>query len=225
MVTDATLAAYQRWASTYPPIAHNPLMRVEEQAMLARWPVVAGKRVLDLACGSGRYVRRLAGDGAAQVVAMDFCGPMLAQVSVGDRVRADMTRLPFVSDVFDVVICALALGHAADLRGWTEEIARVLKPGGTLLYSDFHPDASRAGLTRSFRDANDEHCTVPHHRHPVTEQLAAIADAGLRLQILHEIRVGEELREPFHGSEPFYRRWLGLPIVLVARAVRAQGDA
>lgn len=225
MVTDATLAAYQRWASTYPPIAHNPLMRVEEKAMVARWPAVAGKRVLDLACGSGRYVRRLTDGGAAQVVALDFCGPMLEQVSGGDRVRADMTRLPFIDGAFDVVICALALGHAADLQALAAQIARVLRPGGTLLYSDFHPDASRAGLTRSFRDANDEHCTVPHHSHSVAEQRAAIAAAGLRLEVLHEIRVGEELRETFHGSAPFYQRWHGLPIVLVARAIRAGGPA
>jgi hypothetical protein len=35
---------------------------------------------------------------------------------------------------------------------------------------------------------------------------------------VHEVRVGVELREPFPKSEDFYRRWDGLPIVLVVRA-------
>jgi hypothetical protein len=34
VAADSTLRAYERWAPLYPPIAHNPLMRVEELAML-----------------------------------------------------------------------------------------------------------------------------------------------------------------------------------------------
>jgi malonyl-CoA O-methyltransferase len=223
MTMDATLRAYERWANTYPPVAHNPLMRVEERAMNARWPQVAGKRVLDLACGSGRYAHRLGEDGAAQVIAMDFCLPMLAQVRAGARVCADMMRLPLASAVFDAVICGLALGHAPSVDAWMKEIARVLVPGGVLLYSDFHPAAAQAGLTRSFRDQNEESCTVPHQCHEVAAQRTAIAETGLQLEELHEIRVGCELTEPFPKSEQFYERWHGLPLVLVARARKAGG--
>ncbi len=38
----------------------------------------------------------------------------------------------------------------------------MLKVGGVLLYSDFHPEAARAGLTRSFKDALNRSFTVPH---------------------------------------------------------------
>ena len=41
------------------------------------------------------------------------------------------------------------------LHRWMGEIARVLNGGGVLLYSDFHPEAARAGLTRSFKDAHN----------------------------------------------------------------------
>ena len=190
--------------------------------MVALWPAVKGKRVMDLACGSGRYAHRLSKNQAAHVVATDFCVPMLEQVSAGARICADMMRLPFATHAFDVVICALALGHAPAVEPWMTEVARVLTPGGVLLYSDFHPEAARVGLTRSFKDENDETCTVPHRCHDIAAQRAAIACAGLQLEGLHEIRVGEELREPFPQSEQFYRRWHGLPIVLVVR-VRKSG--
>ncbi len=213
-----TRKAYERWAPVYPPTAHNPLMRVEQQAMLDQWPPVAGRRALDLACGTGRYAALLSGDKASYVVALDSCLPMLSQVSPARRVCADMMRLPFVDGAFDVVICGLALGHATSAQDWMTEIARVLSPGGTLLYSDFHPEAARAGLTRSFKDQNDRTCTVPHCCHEPAAQWDAAAAAGLAIETVREVRVGFELREAFPKSEEFYRRWHGLPIVLVVRA-------
>jgi ubiquinone/menaquinone biosynthesis C-methylase UbiE len=213
-----TRAAYERWAPLYPPTAHNPLMRAEQWAMASHWPEVAGKRTLDLACGSGRYSRVLARSAAAHIVALDFCVPMLRQVSVATRVCGSMMQLPFAARSFDVVVSGLALGHADSVHTWMAETARVLQPGGTLLYSDFHPEAARAGLTRSFKDQESDSCTVPHRDHAVTLQLAAAAAAGLAVDIVHEVRVGEELNEPFPKSAEFYRRWHGLPIVLVVRA-------
>lgn len=213
-----TLRAYERWAPVYPPIAHNPLMRVEQQAMIEQWPDVAGRRVLDLACGSGRYSRALLESNAAQVVSLDFCMPMLQQVVGSQRVCASMMQLPFRPDSFDVVVSGLALAHASGVRPWAAEVARVLRPGGTLLYSDFHPEAARAGLTRSFKDAANVTFTVPHQLYSVAEQIEAALAAGLQLQTLRELRVGHELQEPFVGSDSFYRQWHGLPIVLVVRA-------
>jgi malonyl-CoA O-methyltransferase len=217
-VAAETLAAYEHWAPLYPPVAHNPLMRAEQQAMLHYWPTVAGLQVLDLACGTGRYSRLLAEANAAQVVALDFCVPMLMQVPVSTRVCASMMRLPFAADTFDAVISGLALGHADGVYPWMAEISRVLRKGGTLLYSDFHPDAARAGLTRSFKDVDDRTRSVPHADYPVATQVEAADAAGLCVEAVHEVRVGIELREPFAKSEDFYQRWHGLPIVLVVRA-------
>jgi malonyl-CoA O-methyltransferase len=217
-VAAETLAAYERWAPLYPPVAHNPLMRAEQQAMLQLWPAVAGLRALDLACGTGRYSRLLTEANAAEVVAVDFCLPMLMQVPGGVRVCASMMHLPFAAETFDVVISGLALGHAAGVHPWMEEISRVLRTGGTLLYSDFHPAAARAGLTRSFKDVDDRTRSVPHAVYPVAAQIDAAKSAGLRVETVYEVRVGVELREPFAKSEDFYRRWDGLPIVLVVRA-------
>jgi malonyl-CoA O-methyltransferase len=217
-ITAATLAAYERWAPLYPPLAHNPVMRAEELAMLEFWPEVAGRRALDLASGSGRYSQLLSQTGAEQVVALDFCMPMLRQVRNADRVCASMVALPFQSGVFDVVVSGLAIGHAPDVRTWMAEAARVLRPGGTLLYSDFHSDAAQAGLTRSFKDENEQNCTVPHHNYSAAAQEEAAAAAGLTVDRVHHVRVGLEMREPFPKSTEFYRCWHGLPIVLVVRA-------
>lgn len=214
----STLEAYDRWAASYPPEAHNPLMRAEQTAMLAQWPDVAGRLALDLACGTGRYAGLLKKTGAAEVVAADFSAAMLRQISAGLPVRANMMQLPFIDDAFDVAICGLALGHAADLRRWMSEVGRVLKDGGELLYSDFHPEAARAGLTRSFKDENNRSFTLPHCCYGLSDQREALEAANLTLEVVRELRVGVECREEFPGSEAFYRQWHGLPLVLIVRA-------
>ena len=117
-----TRDAYDRWAESYPPQPHNPLMRAEQKAMLEHWPEVAGRRALDLACGTGRYAGLLAQSGASEVFAVDFSAAMLRQDSTGNRVRANMMQLPFIDNAFEIVISGLALGHATELRRWMGEI-------------------------------------------------------------------------------------------------------
>jgi ubiquinone/menaquinone biosynthesis C-methylase UbiE len=216
----STLEAYERWAPLYPPVAHNPLMRAEQRSMLEVWPNVDGRRVLDLACGSGRYSHLLREANAGQVVALDFCPPMLEQVTAVGRVRASMMQLPFKSAVFDAVVSGLAVGHATDIWLWMSEVARVLRPEGNLVYSDFHADAVRAGMTRSFKDAADATWTVPHQVYDLSCQQDAMAAAGLTVDTVRELRMGIELNESFPGSEQIYREWHGVPVVLIVRACK-----
>jgi len=216
----ATIEAYDRWARSYPPLPHNPLMRAEEALMRHFWPRVRGRRALDLACGTGRYTQLLRRDGAAHVTALDSSAAMLAQVTSAARVRASMMDLPLAPGTVDVVISGLAVGHAPDLLAWHREIARVLRSGGDLLYSDFHPDAAHIGLKRSFEDEDGRTTVVPHRQHPARSHEASLAEAGLELEALAEARLGIELREEFPGSEELYRRWRGLSLVLVVRACK-----
>ncbi len=213
-----TLEAYERWAPTYAAVPHNPLMRAEQRAMLGSWPQVAGRHALDLACGSGRYAKLLVESQAASVTALDFSAAMLQRVSGCQRVQASMMSLPFVNGAFEVIVSGLAVGHAPSLQRWMTEVSRVLAHRGTLLYSDFHPDAARAGFPRSFKDEQGRKVIVPHNSYAVSVQRAAAAEAGLQVDSVAELRVGLELNEPFPGSDSFYRQWHGLPFVLVVSA-------
>jgi malonyl-CoA O-methyltransferase len=214
----STFEAYELWADTYAAEPHNPLMAAEQKAMVELFPEVHGRRVLDLACGTGRYTRLLAAARAAEVIALDNSPRMLRQVTGGVRILASMVRLPFAQDTFDVVVSGLALGHAVELEPWMNEVARVLGPGGTLLYSDFHPEASLHGLRRSFSDRWNRRHTVPHCCHGLDSQRQAAVSAGLTVHVALELRAGIEFQEAFPGSDEFYRRHFGTPLVLVVRA-------
>jgi malonyl-CoA O-methyltransferase len=228
----ATRAAYDLWASSYPPTAHNPVMRAEQAAMLQLWPNVRGKHALDLACGTGRYTQIMLERGAASVVALDFSAEMLRHVGAHlsvrpsvmrpSAVRATMMQVPLAAASFDVIVSGLAVGHAADLSAWMSECARVLRHDGTLLYSDFHPRAAQVGMKRTFRADDGRTITVPHNTFTLDAHQRAAHDASLTIETMSEVRAGIELREEFDGSAEFYRRWHGTPLVLVVRIVHKE---
>ena len=210
--------AYDLWAEAYPPLPHNPLMRAEQSALAAMWPDVRGLTVLDLASGTGRYGLQLEQRGAACVIATDMSEQMLLRAPLQQRVRADMMCLPFAAEQFDLIVCGLAVGHAPSLDGWMAEMARVLRPGGLLVYSDFHADAARAGMTRSFTDRAKRKHVLLHALFDLEANLRAAAKAGFEIERSQELRVGYELHEAFDGSQVFYSRWQGLAVVLAVRA-------
>lgn len=93
---------------------------------------------LDLGCADGYYVVALAQRGAASVVGAEV-NPDLVRRADGlphpENVRfvlAGEGRLPFDDACFDGVLLNEVLEHVADERAVLSEIARVLRPGGTL---------------------------------------------------------------------------------------------
>jgi malonyl-CoA O-methyltransferase len=205
------LPAYNLWAASYPARAHNPLMQAEEQAMRGLLPAaeVRGKRALDVACGTGRYLRWLAEAGASFVAGVDFSAEMLARAeSAGGVLRGDMRALPLAAEAFDVVVCGLAVGHLPDLASAVGEMARRLRPGGLLVYSDFHPCAHLAGWKRGFQ-VEGRQIVVRHHLHLYADHQAACRDAGLTI---------EALREPCAVDENGRRAWGDIPAALAVRA-------
>ncbi len=98
------------------------------------------RRILDVGCGMGRFVRRALqyAPPDATLVAADLSWAMLERVRL--RVRdprlrfavADVTRLPFASESFDRVICAWVLEHLPQPELGLAELKRVLCPDGKL---------------------------------------------------------------------------------------------
>jgi len=214
------LAAYAKWSHNYPAHAHNALMRAEEKAVLDLLLDPRGKTVLDLGCGTGRYARILRERGAARVIGSDLSPDMLALADKRDAdfVRANLTQLPFTNYSFDLVVCGLAIGHIENLQCAIAEISRVLKRGGTLLYSDFHPLGYLAGWRREFNARDGTRYAVKHYAHLYADHDAACRAVGLQITAVREPIIGRDITETFPGSDELYRRWNGWPAVLVIRA-------
>lgn len=146
----------------------------------------AGERLLDLGCGFGRHAYEAMRRGAS-VVACDLGLAELQQVHAvyaamqesGElpegvtcqSVNGDATRLPFDDESFDRVLASEVLEHIPDDSAAFGELARVLKPGGTLavtvparlpekvcwmLSDDYHAPAVVGGHVRIYRERDIE---------------------------------------------------------------------
>lgn len=100
-------------------------------------PSGASSRVIDVGCGDGRHIVEAARRGCF-AVGLDYDADELrrARERIGahriDLVVGDASRLPFRDGVFDALICTETLEHLPDDAGAVREIARLLRPGGTL---------------------------------------------------------------------------------------------
>jgi 2-polyprenyl-6-hydroxyphenyl methylase/3-demethylubiquinone-9 3-methyltransferase len=107
--------------------------------LVAGLGALAGRRVLDLGCGKGRFARALIHSGA-QVVGLDLSAAMLASAAgTGlDRVRGSARRLPFPPASFDAVVAVELFEHLAPraVDRVCAEVRRVLRPGGAFLLVD-----------------------------------------------------------------------------------------
>jgi malonyl-CoA O-methyltransferase len=206
-------AGYALWAANYPPHSHNPFMRAEERAMLGLLSDdLGGKRVLDVGCGSGRYLLHARQRGAV-TLGVDRSEEMLAQARAQSLqvLRGAVTRVP-VSDAWaDVVVCALTLGHVADLSAALKELARVLKHSGTLLCSDFHPIADTLGWKRTFSIA-DQRYAIRYTTHHYADWHAASKAAGLRIDEVCEPQL--DPGDIIEGQR-FDPRALAVPVAIV----------
>lgn len=211
--------AYSLWASEYPPYAHNSLMKAEEEAMLGLLPDPAGKACLDLACGTGRYIRILRERGASSVAGLDYSYDMLAhgrRLDSGLRVvQGQFLGLPFRDASFDLMTCALAVAYERNLSDALLEASRVLRPGGVLVYSDRHPFRALSGTPRHALPGKGVGIDIEHYLHLFEDHVNACRGAGLRI---------DRVREPaIDGSgSPEIRP---LPAILAIAAVKLSAAA
>lgn len=150
-------------------------------ADLARLGVGPGQRVLDVGCGQGRHAYEAYRRGA-EVVALDRSDTDTSDTSAmlgamrlagesppgarGVAVCADALSLPFPDESFDVVVAAEVLEHVPADGAAATELARVLRPGGSLavtvprwwpervcwaLTDDYHAPAVAGGHVRIYR--------------------------------------------------------------------------
>jgi len=225
----AVKEAYERWAPTYDQ-SSNPLLSLEERKLADLIPQLRGKRLLDLACGTGRWIEKLSSQGMDMGVGVDFSAAMLrvAQTKAAVRgrlVRADGNNLPFPASTFDFVVCSFALGHIRDLAGLARELGRVARSGADVLMSDLHPEAYEKGWRAGFRDSRGaiEIETWPR----TTEQIdECFYGAGFECLTHIPLWLGEPERAIFDeaGKGHLFPIASQIPAILVGRFRLAPSD-
>lgn len=89
---------------------------------------------------------------------------------------------------FDLVLAALVLCHIENLTLVAQQAYRLLRPGGHIMVTDFHPAVIAAGWRTQFTN-NDGTYLLPTAQHTRDRYLTALGDTGFRIQTVHEALV------------------------------------
>jgi len=129
-------------------IGQNSWLTVDEHDRFIEWLSPTDQsRVLDVACGSGLTTLRIAQRTGCSVVGIDIHESAIGEAQKASKLasletratfeRADAAgRQPFGDASFDGLVCIDAINHLPNRQAVLAEWARMLRPGGVLVFTD-----------------------------------------------------------------------------------------
>jgi len=213
--------AYDIWSQHYDDQPDNLMLALDQalcQDVLASLSLT-GKTIVDIGCGTGRHWPALFNQSPARLVGYDVSTGMLNRLRnkyphSEIHLLSDATLTGLADSSCDLVLSTLTLAHIPDLAAALTEWNRVLKPGGDLLITDYHPIALTKGGQRTFREG-ERVFAIRNHIYPVPQLLGVTRRLGLTKVTLSERKIDDSMR-PYYEKQnalPVFRRFLGVPII------------
>jgi cytosine/adenosine deaminase-related metal-dependent hydrolase/ubiquinone/menaquinone biosynthesis C-methylase UbiE len=211
--------AFAAWAKVY-DTQSNPLLALEERYLARLLPHTKEKHVLDVGCGSGRWLSHFVRGGPASLHGLDSSSEMMeiaVRKELGDTefLHAALPLIPLMSDSKNLVLASFVLSYVEDLELCASELARVIRPGGDLFLSDMHPRTEAAlDWKRGFDTAVQQYRLKVHTR-PLTELISTFVANGFEVALCLEPTFGEREHVLFQtaGKEAAWQQAAGYPAI------------
>jgi len=141
---------------------------VLDPVMMARIAAGRFRKALDVGCGEGRFCRMLRAAGV-KATGIDPTARLIEVAKQrdpkGDYRLGRAEQLDFAEASFDLVVTYITLIDIPDFRAAIAEMARVLKPGGSLLMANLTGFTSACADRGWVKDASGEHLHYPVDRY------------------------------------------------------------
>ena len=214
--------AYQLWAPHYDSSV-NPLLALEERRLSCHLGTFAGKDVVDLGCGTGRWLIKLETLQPKSLTGVDVSPAMLDQARIKCAkttrlLHSDCNDTPLRGRSADRILASFLLSYLSDLPAFARESARILRTHGSILISDVHPDTATYGWRRTFR-AGGTVFEIETHRYTLIHLVDAMEQAGFKFQHRVEWAFGPQEARIFEraGKRDSFVKVKSLPVVYCAQ--------
>ncbi|HEY4209823.1 MAG TPA: class I SAM-dependent methyltransferase [Puia sp.] len=213
--------AYDKWALNYDDQPDNLMLALDEEvcAGLLEQVDIRGKVVADIGCGTGRHWQKILERRPARLFGYDVSSGMLdilrQKYPDANTCLLESQRLKGLGDeTCDLVLSTLTVAHIPNLETSLREWHRVLRPGGDILITDYHPRALARGGQRTFRDGAKT-IAVRNYIHTLKKinNIARRLDLDVLSQTERKIDNGMRHYYEKQNAMDVFSKFYGVPII------------
>ena len=213
--------AYGIWYAFYDDQPDNAVLFLEEKLFseMLSHTEIKNRNILDIGCGTGRHWKEILDHKPLKLTGIDNSHEMTgklkkkfadAEVFVSDKIPEEI----FGDSAFDIIISTLTIGHIKDIDQYFQEWNRILKEGGKILITDFHPDAFSAGMKRSFPH-KDEVIEVENYLYDTEFLMKIFSELKWEIISTYEKKIDDEVKHLFEKQNfmSAYDKFYGTPLI------------
>ncbi|NHA02945.1 class I SAM-dependent methyltransferase [Mucilaginibacter sp. HC2] len=213
--------AYDIWAGSYDSQPDNLMLHLDGQLFerLISKVDIQNKQVADIGCGTGRHWSLLLSKEPGTLTGFDVSGGMLKKLNekypqAHTHMITDNLFSVIPDETYDVIISTLTVAHIEDIEEAMQAWSRLLKSGGELIITDFHPHILASGGKRTFKH-NNAVMAVRNYVHPIYTIKDALLRNNFQLLLQKEIKIDETMK-PFYEKQNalhVYEKYKGFPVI------------
>jgi cytosine/adenosine deaminase-related metal-dependent hydrolase/ubiquinone/menaquinone biosynthesis C-methylase UbiE len=212
---------YRLWASTYDREG-NPLLSLETRILEPLLPCLTRCDVIDVGCGTGRWLELLRNAGARTLVGIDISKEMLEQAKAklgkwATLLCGDYTHDPVGKASADVVLCNFVLSYVDEAEEFIGLVRNLLRPGGSFFLTDVHPEtAAKLNWRRGVR-VQERFEEIRTKSRSIGQIIAICRNAGLEVKVQLEPRFGGQEKIIFeqNGKGEYFNSVREYPAIFV----------
>lgn len=221
--------AYDQWSEAYDSQPDNLMLALDEQVTSALLEGISlqSKTIADIGCGTGRHWEKIRSGNPDKIIGFDVSAGMLAilkqKYPEAETYLVNDIHLPVLeNESCDLVISTLTLAHIQDLEGALKEWNRILKPGASMMITDYHPAALARGAQRTFR-VNEQTIAIRNYVHSIGKLKELAGQLQLRTLRFIERKIDEEVRHYYEKQHAvsIYEKFYGTPIIYGIHLMKA----
>jgi SAM-dependent methyltransferase len=212
---------YRVWANTYDD-EPNPMLSLERRILEQVLPPLVDLDVVDLGCGTGRWLKTLQGAGTRSLLGLDPSPEMLdlarSKLAGGaSLVCADCGSVSLEANSADVILANFVLSYVEDVTSLVKTASEALRPGGSIFITDVHPETAAALNWRRGSQSGREFREIRTHQRTIGEIISVCEKANLNVALVLEPRFGDEERLIFekNGKQEYFDQIKGLPPIYI----------
>jgi len=213
--------AYNLWAQQYDDQPDNLMLALDESVFrnLLKNTGLENAIIVDIGCGTGRHWKKIMDRHPGQLVGYDPSQGMLDKLvqKFPEAITHRLTNnfLPGIKDnSCDLIISTLAIAHIENIEEAFQEWNRILKYGGQIIITDYHPAALDKGGDRTFKHES-KLISVKNYIHPI-EKIKQVA-IKLQWQItdMVERKIDDSMKKYYEKNSAIsvFNRFKGTPII------------